>query len=79
MMPRGLSDLAIRRVASRISVLTSLFVDFLHQCLQRAPANLAQVSIIVRQELLVATGAVDVDMSPANIVVGFPREPPAAN
>jgi hypothetical protein len=33
--------------------------------LQQAPANLAQVSIIVRQELLVATGAVDVDMSPA--------------
>ena len=58
-------------IASRVSLLASLFVGFLHQSLQRAPANLAQVSIIVRQELLVATGAVDVDMSPAYIVVGF--------
>jgi hypothetical protein len=46
-------------------------MDLLHQRLQRAPANLAEVPIIVRHEVLVTAGAVDMDASPAQIVVRF--------
>jgi hypothetical protein len=46
-------------------------MDFLHQNLQRAPANLAQVSIVVRKELLVATSAVDMNASPSQVAVGL--------
>ena len=48
-------------------------MDLFHQRLERAPADFAQVSIIVRQQLLVATGAVDVDISPPQIVVGLAK------
>jgi hypothetical protein len=46
-------------------------MDLIHQSLKRAPANLAQVSIFVRHQLLVAAGAVDMDASPPQIVVRF--------
>ena len=46
-------------------------MGLIHQSLKRAPANLAQVSIFVRDKLLVAAGAVDMDASPPQIVVRF--------
>ncbi len=46
-------------------------MDFLHQRLQRAPADLAQVSVVVRHELLAIAGAVDADVRPPQIVVRF--------
>jgi hypothetical protein len=48
-------------------------MDLLHQRLQRAPANLAKVAVIVRHELLVTAGAIDMDASPAQIVIRFAK------
>ena len=48
-------------------------MDLFHQRLERAPADFAKVSFVVRQELLVTAGAVDVHMSPPKIVVGLAK------
>jgi hypothetical protein len=55
----------------RIALRSSVGMDLIHQSLKRAPANLAQVSIFVRHNLLVAAGAVDMDASPSHVVVRF--------
>ena|ERR1700722_17644098 len=46
-------------------------MDLLHQRLKRAPANLAEVPIVVRHKLSAVAGAVHADMGPSEIVVGF--------
>jgi hypothetical protein len=46
-------------------------MDLLHQRLQRAPANLAYVSIVVRHELPAIAGAADADVGPSQIVIRF--------
>jgi hypothetical protein len=48
-------------------------MDFLHQGLERTPANLAKVSIVVRHQLFAAGGAVYMDVSPSQIGVRFPE------
>jgi hypothetical protein len=48
-------------------------MDLLHQRLERTPANFAKVSIVVGHQLLAAGGAVDVDVSPSQVVVRFPE------
>jgi hypothetical protein len=61
-------DLGLTR---RIALHPGLGMDFLHQNLQRAPANLAQVPIVVRKELLITAGAVDMNASPTQVAVGL--------
>jgi len=46
-------------------------MDLLHQRLQRAPADFAQVPVVVRHELLAVAGAIDADPRPSKVVVGF--------
>ena len=46
-------------------------MDLLHQRLQRAPTDLAQVALVVRHELLAVASAVDADARPPQIVVRF--------
>jgi hypothetical protein len=48
-------------------------MDLLHQSLERTPAHLAKVSIVIRHQLLACSGAIDVDVSPSQIVVRFPE------
>jgi hypothetical protein len=48
-------------------------MKFLHQRLQRAPANLAQVAVIVRHKLLAVADAVNADAYPTKIVIGFTK------
>jgi hypothetical protein len=46
-------------------------MDLLHQRLQRAPADLAKIAVVVRRELSAVAGAVDTDSRPSKIIVGF--------
>src|SRR5580698_5235635 len=46
-------------------------MDLLHQGLHRAPADLAEVAVVVRHQLLAAIDAVDVKMRPSEVAVGF--------
>jgi hypothetical protein len=55
------------------SPLPSLVLHFPHQRLERAPADLAQISIDVRHELFAIAGPVYVDMRPPQIAVRFPK------
>ena len=57
--------------AGRIPFLSRLVMDLLHQRLQRAPADLAQVPVVVRHELLAVAGAVHADVRPSEVVAGF--------
>jgi predicted metallopeptidase len=49
------------------------FVNLLHQRLQRAPADLAQVAIVIRHELLAIHRTVNTNMRPPEIVIGLPE------
>jgi hypothetical protein len=55
----------------RISLLSRLVVNFLHQRLKRAPADLTQVPVVIGHELLAVAGAVHADTCPSEVVVGF--------
>src|ERR1700680_1891279 len=67
-----LARIALRsRFALRVPLLSSLVMDLLHQRLQRAPTDLAQVALVVRHELLAVASAVDADARPPQIVVRF--------
>jgi hypothetical protein len=46
-------------------------MNLLHQRLERAPADLAKIAVVVRHELPAAAGAVDTDPRPSKIIVGF--------
>src|SRR5450432_4162395 len=56
---------------TRVPLLSGLVMDLLHQRLQRAPTDLAQVAVVVRHDLLAVAGAVDADARPPQIVVRF--------
>jgi hypothetical protein len=72
--PSSLAAASRRSAAARrIPLPSGLFVDLLHQGLQRAPANFTEVAVVVRHELLVAAGAIDMDASPAQIIVCFAK------
>jgi hypothetical protein len=60
-------------LVNRISFRPGVIVDLLHQGLKRTPANLAKVSIVIRHQLFAAGGAIDVDVSPSQVVIGFPE------
>jgi hypothetical protein len=55
----------------QISLFSRLVMNLFHQRLKRAPADLAEVSIVVRHELSAITGAVHADVGPSEIVIGF--------
>jgi hypothetical protein len=57
----------------RISLLSGVIMDLLHQSLERTPAHLAKVSIVIRHQLFAAGSAVDVNVSPSQVVVRFPE------
>jgi hypothetical protein len=57
----------------RISLRPGVIVNLLHQSLERTPAHLAKVSIVIRHQLLACGGAIDVDVSPSQVVVRFPE------
>ena len=57
----------------QIPLVPCLFVDFLHQSLQGAPADLAEIPCIVWRELPAAVGAIDLDVSPTQVAVSFPE------
>lgn len=61
----------IRIGLGRISLLSRIVVNFLHQRLKRAPANLTQVPVVIGHELLAVAGAVHADARPSEVVVGF--------
>ena len=46
-------------------------MDFLHQNLQWTPANLAKVPIVIRKELLITAGAVDMNASPPQVAISL--------
>lgn len=46
-------------------------MNLFHQRLQRAPADLAKIPVVVRHELPAVAGTVDTDPRPSQIIVGF--------
>ena len=48
-------------------------MDFFHQRLQRAPTNLAQVTIVIWNKLFAVADAVNAHASPSQIVVSFAK------
>jgi hypothetical protein len=59
------------RLVRRIALFSGIVVDLLHERLQRAPADFAQVAVVVRHELLTVADAIDADVGPSEVVVGF--------
>jgi hypothetical protein len=62
-MPAG--DISLGVARRGVPLLARLVMNLLHQ------ANLAQVAVVVRHELLAVADAVDADAYPTKIVVGF--------
>lgn len=57
--------------AGGIPFFSGLLMDLLHRGLKRAPANLTQVSVFIRYELLAVADSVDADVRPSQVVVCF--------
>jgi hypothetical protein len=64
---------ALPAFPGHIPPLPGLVMHFRHQCLKRAPADLAQIPINVRHKLLAIADAIDGNVRPPQIAVRFPE------